>query len=108
MSADGGAGGDRREMEVDYRVLVGGDAETLRGSSACHAWHLAESSYSTTPRTDSRWNRASTTDWRDPGASRVFADRLWSLSIAFGGGYSTLGQISYGARRLSDLIKAIM
>jgi len=94
-------------MEVDHRVLVGGGAETLRGSSACHAWHLAESSYSTTPRTDSRWNRASTTDWRDPGACRVFADRLRSLSIAPGGGYSTLGQISYGTLHLSDLIKAI-
>src|SRR5262245_52464165 len=101
MSADGGAGGDRREMEVNHRVLVGGGAETLRGSSAGHAWHLAESPHSATPRADERWHRTATTDWRDTGARRIFADRLWSLSIAFGGGYSTLGQISHGALDVS-------
>src|SRR5262245_48228856 len=104
MSVDGGPGGGRREMEADHRVLAGGGTETLRGSSAGHATHLAESTHSAAPRAGERRDRAATADRRDPVASRVFADRLWPLSIAFGGSHSTLGQSSYGADNLSELI----
>src|SRR5262245_59364233 len=97
MSADGGAGGDWREMEVDHRVLAGGVAETLRCSSAGYAWRIQKGPHSTTPRVDERWNSAATTYWRDSGACRVFADRLWPLGGAFSGGHSSLGQSAYGA-----------
>jgi hypothetical protein len=82
VSADGGAGGDRREMEANHRVLVGGVAETLRGAAASDAWHLTESPHATTPRVGERRHRAATTNRRDSGPGRVFADRLWTIIIA--------------------------
>src|SRR5215510_4512046 len=97
MSTDGCSGGDRREMEVDHRVLAGRVSETLRGSQAGNARRLAEGPHPATPRADERWDRAATTDGRDSGASRVFADRLWPIGGAFGGSHSPLGQSAYGA-----------
>src|SRR4030095_2211730 len=100
-------------MEIDHRLLAGRLAETFRRSPAGGARHLAEGPHAAAPRARERWERASSTEGRGPGPRRVFADGVWSLTVAPGRGCSPLGQSPYGAlqrdpgrfRELSEMLR---
>ena len=69
-------------MEADHCLLAGGGTETLRGSSAADARHLAESPYSAASRIDERWDCGATTDRRYPFLLTV-RDELGKLIATF-------------------------
>src|SRR5262249_19779268 len=69
-------------MEVDYRLLVGRIAEALRRFAQSDARHLAESSHTTTARTDERWSREPRAERRGSGASGLFVVGLRPLGVA--------------------------